>query len=119
VPPWLSLHTALIVGHVISPAAALGYSTPQEGLTTSNTPECISAVEVHVAKALAALALKRALRGDVRLHRDSQAAQLSENAPSTLHIPALPTLQGSGLGGRLWKCSGTGAQSRDERLLGH
>jgi hypothetical protein len=50
---------------------------------------------MRVAEALAALTLKRALLGGVGLHRDSQAAELSENTLSTLHIPMLPTLQSS------------------------
>lgn len=70
-----------------------------------------------MARVVDALALKRALRGDVRLHRDSQAAQLSENTPSTLHIPMLLTLQGSGLAGRLWKHPGNGVRNRAEDSL--
>jgi hypothetical protein len=56
------------------PAAALGSSTPQKSLTTSNIPESITAVETKVAEARAELALKRGLRGDVLIHQDSQAA---------------------------------------------
>lgn len=80
-----SSHTALRAGCVISLAAAAlwlvhwGRALPRKvSLIISNTLKRISAVEKNVAKALAALALERTLRGDVHLNQDSQATQLSQ-----------------------------------------
>jgi hypothetical protein len=46
-------------------------------LTISNTVGCISAIVLHMAESLAALALQRALWGDIRFYRDLQGTEFS------------------------------------------
>jgi len=74
----------LLVASVNSTTAAalklLLLSTPLHkitSLTISNTVGCTSAIALHMAESLAALALQRALWGDIRLCRDSQGAEFS------------------------------------------
>jgi len=46
-------------------------------LAIRNTLGCISALALRMAEALAALAMQRALWGDIHLYRDSQGAEFS------------------------------------------
>jgi len=82
---FLQLHTATVVRCVVSPAAtaqkllARGRATTGEvGAPTSDAPRCVSSVALCVAEALAAPALQRTLRCQVRLQRDSQAAEFGD-----------------------------------------
>ena len=58
------------------------------GFSTGHTPRRISAITLHMAEALAALALHREFRCDARLDRDRQAAQFSQ----TPHPPRVRAL---------------------------
>lgn len=83
---FLPLHTAQVVGCVISATAAilpklllLGGTLPGKGsVTTSNTTRHKSAAALCVVGALPAHVLQRAYWDKVRLHRDSQAAEVSQ-----------------------------------------
>ena len=48
----------------------------KEGPHQSKMSGCITAVPVCMTEALAALAMQRVFRGDVRLYRDSETAEL-------------------------------------------
>jgi hypothetical protein len=89
-PRLFPFHAAPVVRGVAAPtAAALGLPPGDCALTrevrtpTRDAPGHVSAVTLHMAEALAAFALQGALRRHVHLHRDSQTAELGENAPWT------------------------------------
>jgi hypothetical protein len=80
----LPLNTAPVVRSVVAPAvAALRLSqrdrtSTRSGKPTRDAPGRVSAVTLHVYKTLAAFALQWALWRHVRLHRQSQTAELGE-----------------------------------------
>jgi len=84
---FLPLQTDTVFRCVVSPAATalrlfprVRASTGVVEAPTSDAPGCISAVELRVAAAMAALALHRAFWGHIRLYRHSQAAQFGERS---------------------------------------
>jgi hypothetical protein len=88
-PRLFPFHAALVVCRVVAPtAAALGLPPRDWALTrevrtpTGDAPGHVSAVTLSTAEALAALALQGALRRHVRLHRDSQTAELGDKSHS-------------------------------------
>ena len=82
---FFSLKTATVFRHVVSPAATAlrlfprgRVSTGQVGAATCNTPGCVSAVTLHLSKALAARALQWVFWSNARLHRHWQAVDFGE-----------------------------------------
>ena len=83
---FVPFHTDTVVRCVDSPAATALWLLPrgraggEVGALTSDAPGYLSAVALRVAEALAALALQRAFRSHIRLHRNSQAAEFGERS---------------------------------------
>jgi len=71
---FLLLHTATVVLCVVCPAATAHRLLPRGRVSTVE----VRAVALRVAEALAALALQRTFRSQVRLHRHSQTAEFGE-----------------------------------------